>query len=208
MAFLILVVKGEGRGLIIACIAGMSGGAATYYLSFLFSDALMTGNQKVVFLFPVIEETFKIVPLLFMAFKAKGVLKVSLTRYAMAIGIGFSILENSMYLTFVEEAGDMMPLFFIIIRALTTSLLHGSTCALCAWSIQVMKQKEFKSPALFAGFFLGAVAIHGLYNLLWVSGKIAVLAILLPIGLFSLLLFFVNAFNLTFPKPSVKRTAS
>ena len=99
----------------------------------------------------------------------------------MASGVGFSIQENYLYL-YENFGGGAQPLY-IIIRSLTTCVMHGLTVAMLGYGIQTVKQNRVLTyPALF-GLFSLAVTIHALFNL-YIDSPLKLLGMLFPALLF------------------------
>ena len=113
----------------------------------------------------------------------------------MASGIGFSILENYLYLSITASSGLGGSIIFIITRSLTASLMHGSTTALIGYAIQIMHNYNFFSFFLSSGMYLLAVSIHSIYNLLGLTKGLQVIAILIPVFVFMLEYYLFNFFG-------------
>jgi RsiW-degrading membrane proteinase PrsW (M82 family) len=113
----------------------------------------------------------------------------------MAAGIGFSILENYLYLSITSASGLADSIFFIITRSLTACLLHGSMTALIGWAVQLMHNRQFFSFGLLAGMYFTAAAVHSLYNALGLIENLQVIGILIPVILFLLEYYLLNFFG-------------
>jgi RsiW-degrading membrane proteinase PrsW (M82 family) len=135
---------------------------------------------------PLIEEFFKALPIVILALLGSRNSNRDLLVYAMASGVGFSIMENWMLF-----GGENLGFFGILLRSFTTSLMHGCTCGIIGYGLVLTRDFPKKAlPALLLGFFMVAVLIHAFYNLnalyLGTAGIIADL--ILPVVLFLLLL--------------------
>jgi hypothetical protein len=194
--FLLLIIKGEGRGIIASFAWGMSSVMIIYFVS-VFYETRVPDHIQIVFMVPILEEIVKDLPLFFMVNRLQKSLKFSLPRFALAIGLSFSILENSLYLSMMDTSGESLPAVFMALRSLTTSLLHGSTCSFVAYVLQILKTHEVSSPLLVAGAFASGAALHMLYNFLWMSPRFSLFAVILPLAAFSFMLFTLNAYNLS-----------
>lgn len=209
LAFLLLVVTGEGRGVIASFAFGMSAALAVYGLTGFISEAVVTLPLQLAFVIPAIEEVAKVLPLVYLLLRSKKTGKYSLVRYAMAIGIGFSILENYMYLNMAADSGVSSTIVFTLLRSLTASLLHGSTTALSGFCLQLMVNRSRFSPALALGTLLGGCAVHSLYNALLLNAENGAWAIVLPIASFGFVLFGINGFGIVgAPRSQRKEGAS
>jgi len=195
LAFLILVIKGEGRGVIVSFAFGMSSALAVYGLTGFLDEAVIPLTIQLGYVIPALEELVKMLPLVYLLYKANKSSKYSIVRYALAIGIGFSILENYMYLSMAEEAGSASTLAFTLLRSLTASLLHGSTTALAGFCFQLMHNASRYSPALALGIWLGGSAVHSLYNVLLMSERYGAWAIVLPVVMFGFVMYGINGFG-------------
>jgi RsiW-degrading membrane proteinase PrsW (M82 family) len=195
LVFLILVTKGEAHKLILYFAWGLTAALGVYALSGpLDSRTSLSLAEQLVLVIPAIEELLKILPLFFVFVASRRKVNYSLTRCALAAGIGYSILENYVYLTLVSPAGSN-PAAYMIMRSLTACLLHGSMSALIGYAFQTMATYRFASVTLFAGLYLTATSVHALYNLLGMTARWSPLAFLLPIAIFLFELFGVNLFS-------------
>ena len=152
---------------------------------------------------PVVEELFKALPLVILAFGSVRGSNRDVLVYALASGIGFSIAETGfllnpgLYSLFVPVpapgilAAPVPGFFDILARSFSTSLMHGCTCGIIGYGIVLAKNIDRKAlPALLLGFYTIAVTIHAFYNLFYFRFGIAglVLDLVLPVVLFLLLL--------------------
>jgi len=196
LAFLILVIQGEGRGIIVSFAFGMSSALAVYGITGFIDETVIPLTTQLAFVIPALEEFIKILPLIYLLYKANRTSKYSIVRYALAIGIGFSILENYMYLSMIQTEAVSSTLLFTIMRSLTASLLHGSTTALAGFCFQLMRNYSRYSPSLAIGIWLGGSVMHSLYNSLLLSPRHGAWAIVLPVALFGFAVFGINGFGI------------
>lgn len=131
-----------------------------------------------VFVAPVVEEAFKMLPLLYFLFAAPKSFVPYIYIFGMAIGIGFSIEEN---LLFVLRSGEALESqrVYVILRSVSTCLMHGMTTAIIAYACTTVRRRGYILLALVLISYGGAVFIHGLFNHLILS-NMRTLAILLP----------------------------
>lgn len=189
MIFLVFILKGGNRLL----MAFFAWGLVAFALSFFADDMLykwfaLTPEQLSVTWAPIVEEFLKALPLLYFVFNKKNS-AYPVIYFAMASGIGFSIQENYLYITdyFGQQGAS---LFFIVIRSITTCLMHGVSTAIVGYGLQVIrKHKRMIFPLLF-GLFTVAVTLHALFNLL-LDSEVKLIGMLLPVGLFALGSFLV-----------------
>ncbi len=196
LLFLVVVIKGEYRRLILFFAWGLTSAILVYLINILIDNNFVLDQTfHLTQLIPAIEELIKIFPLLFMLRKGKKASQFSIVRLAMASGIGFSILENYLYLSMTASSGLADSIFFIITRSLTACVLHGSMTALIGWAIQVMRNRGFFSFGFLAGMYLLAVAVHSLYNTLGLMENLQVVGILIPLFLFTVEYYLFNFFG-------------
>ena len=123
---------------------------------------------------PIIEEILKAVPILIYAtvFSAR---KEKLFTAAMAVGIGFAVLENAYYLL-NDPTFNMLD---AVMRAFGSGLMHGMCTLLVGVGISFAK----KRPKIFmVGTFAllsTAITYHGIYNML-VQSDFEIAGVLLP----------------------------
>lgn len=198
LIFLVIVTKGEARNLVLFFAWGLTAALGVYGITGLL-DAYTSISlpDQLVFVIPGLEELLKILPLFIVVFKADKKFKYSLVRYALAAGIGFSILENYLYLSLVSGEGAN-PITYIILRSLTACLLHGSASGLIGLGFQYMFNYRFFSPPLFFGVYIAATAVHGLYNLLGMTPRWMPLAFLIPVVFFVIEIFLLNAYGVRY----------
>jgi RsiW-degrading membrane proteinase PrsW (M82 family) len=108
---------------------------------------------------PLIEEFFTALPLLILAFFGARQQDRDIFLYAMASGIGFSIIETSLL-----ASPDPLA---VLIHSFSTALLHGCTCGIIGYGIVIAGHFDRRAfPALILGFFTLAVTVHAIYNTL------------------------------------------
>jgi RsiW-degrading membrane proteinase PrsW (M82 family) len=125
---------------------------------------------------PITEEILKAAPILVYA-TALGAKKEKLFTAAMAVGIGFAVLENAFYL--LNDASFNM--IDALIRAFGAGLMHGMCTLLVGVGISFAKKK---SKIFVVGTFAllsTAITYHGIYNML-VQSDFEVIGFLLPMA--------------------------
>ncbi len=125
---------------------------------------------------PITEEILKAIPILVFAtvLVAK---KEAVFTAAMAVGIGFAVLENAFYL--LNDASFNM--IDAVIRAFGAGLMHGMCTLLVGVGISFVKKR---SKIFLVGTFAllsTAITYHGIYNML-VQSDYQVIGFLLPIS--------------------------
>ena len=140
----------------------------------------MSGQELSIKAAPIIEEILKALPVLFFAIIVSDDKKLVLPL-AMAVGIGFAILENAFLLiTYV----DQVNIGWAIIRGISTSLSHGiCTLIVGCGIIFVRKQKKLFYTGTFA-LLAAAMTFHAIFNLL-IQSQYDYIALALPILVYS-----------------------
>ena len=136
----------------------------------------MSAFEVTIIVTPITEEILKAVPILVFAIVLDAK-KEALFTAAMAVGIGFAVLENAYYL--LNDASFNM--IDAIIRAFGAGLMHGMCTLLIGVGISFVKKK---SKIFVVGTFAllsTAITYHGIYNMLVQSDYRAV-GFLLPIS--------------------------
>lgn len=114
---------------------------------------------------PFSEELFKLLPLLVYTFAAKPK-RETLLECAVAVGVGFAILENASYMF---KLTTEFSVALALIRGFGTGIMHG-LCTLSegiGLSFVRIRRKLFYTGT--AGLFLTAVTYHSLFNQLVLS---------------------------------------
>ena len=123
---------------------------------------------------PITEEILKAAPILVYA-TALGARKEKLFTAAMAVGIGFAVLENAFYML-NDVSFNMID---AVIRAFGAGLMHGMCTLLVGVGISFAKKR---SKIFVVGTFAllsTAITYHGIYNML-VQSEFEVIGFLLP----------------------------
>ena len=136
----------------------------------------MSTFEVTIIVTPITEEILKALPILVFAIVLDAK-KEALFTAAMAVGIGFAVLENAYYL--LNDASFHM--FDAIVRAFGAGLMHGMCTLLIGVGISFVKKK---SKIFVVGTFAllsTAITYHGIYNMLAQSDYRGV-GFLLPIS--------------------------
>lgn len=157
-----------GEVLILLLLGGASAVAA-YPISGRFLDALPIGFSTYSrFVAPWIEEALKAIVMIALFRLNRIGYKLDAVISGFAIGAGFSVVENIIYLTFFPFYGTGTWL----VRGLGTAVMHGTTLALLAAIAHEFAERETRDAASefdfhlwwFAPGYLLAVAIHTAFN--------------------------------------------
>ncbi|MGH6659071.1 MAG: PrsW family glutamic-type intramembrane protease, partial [Sphingomicrobium sp.] len=155
----------------IVLLLGLGGVAAviSYPVSGVFLDQLPIGFSFYSrFVAPWIEEAVKALAIILLFRLNRIGYKLDAVISGFAIGAGFSVVENIIYLIRFPEYGAGTWL----VRGLGTAVMHGTTLAVLAASAHEFAERENREAAgrfnfrlwwFFPGY-LAAVAIHTLFN--------------------------------------------
>jgi RsiW-degrading membrane proteinase PrsW (M82 family) len=202
--FLMIFLEGGQRRILAFLIWGLTAAVISYTInSGLYPVVAGTSVLTDVTIAPVIEEFVKALPLFVLLPLIGQRYSKELLVLAMASGFGFAILENYVYISNVALGGAGV-IAYVVVRGITTSVLHGSLTAIIGYGIFLTHGFERRSlPSILFGLYTVAVIIHALYNLMVghsESGRL--LAIGLPLLLFVLLLIAYYR-DVLWPKPAV-----
>lgn len=130
---------------------------------------------------PIVEELFKALPVLLYAVLLDDS-RERLLPIAMAVGIGFAVLENTMIL--IDNLGAV-TLAWAAARGFTASLTHGLCTMIVGTGITyVKKQKKLFYTGTF-GLLSIAVTLHALFNLL-IQSQYDYIGMIFPLALYGL----------------------
>jgi len=187
LLMMIVLLKKESRVIMAFFAWGLTAFIISYYTnSFICNTTCITIQELAVSWAPIIEEFFKALPLIYFAFTKKN--HSSLFYFAMASGIGFAIQENYLYL----NSTNSYSLIYIVVRSVTTCLMHGMTTATIGYGISAIDKsvKGYYLPFLF-GLFTFAVIFHTLYNL-YINSGVKILGLVMAPLLYLVGYLFLN----------------
>ena len=136
----------------------------------------MSTFEVTIIVTPITEEILKALPILVFAIVLDAK-KEALFTAAMAVGIGFAVLENAYYL--LNDASFNM--IDAVIRAFGAGLMHGMCTLLIGVGISFVKKKSKIFAVGTFALLSTAITYHGIYNMLVQSDYRAV-GFLLPIS--------------------------
>jgi hypothetical protein len=135
---------------------------------------------------PVLEELLKLIPVAILIGRARVGFLVDAAIHGFAIGAGFALLENVLYLLSLPDASPWLW----IVRGFGTAILHGSTTAAAAVLTKELSDQHQRAVALAAipGLAL-AIVVHSLYNHLLLPDILNAAVVLFASPLFLLAVF-------------------
>ena len=136
----------------------------------------MTPFEVTIIVTPISEEILKAIPILFFA-SILSPKKEAVFTAAMAIGIGFAVLENAFYM--LNDASFNM--IDAIVRAFGAGLMHGMCTLLVGVGILFVKKKRKLFVVGTFAMLSTAITYHGIYNML-VQSDYQIIGYLLPIA--------------------------
>ena len=136
----------------------------------------MTPFEVTIIVTPISEEILKALPILFFA-SILSPKKEAVFTAAMAIGIGFAVLENAFYM--LNDASFNM--IDAIVRAFGAGLMHGMCTLLVGVGILFVKKKRKLFVVGTFAMLSTAITYHGIYNML-VQSDYQIIGYLLPIA--------------------------
>lgn len=142
---------------------------------FLLSVLDMDTYQMTITVTPVTEELFKAIPVLFFAVTISDK-REKLLAGAMAIGIGFAILENTYYML----SSDSFTMIHGMMRAFGSGLMHGMCTMIVGVGISfVKKRRKTFIVGTFAMLYV-AIIYHAVYNIL-IQSRYMIIGLIIPI---------------------------
>lgn len=168
----------------------LGAGGAIAALSFIVNWRVMDGfpigmSNYSRYVSPVVEETLKAAPLLWLFFHNRIGFKLDAAIAGFAIGAGFSVIENLWYLFTLPEANVSAWL----VRGFGTAIMHGGASALFAIISHEMTERQAEAsaatyrfnPLLFLPGLAVAIVVHSAFNHLGGQPLLAMAATLLLI---------------------------
>lgn len=123
---------------------------------------------------PIIEEVLKAIPIILFTFIVKPS-KWSLLECSMAVGIGFSLLEN-----FCLMYDNDVSLVFAFVRGIGTGLMHGVCTLMVGYALSyVLENKEVFILGTFESITV-SIIYHSSYNIL-IQSSYPMLGVLMPL---------------------------
>ena len=128
---------------------------------------------------PLVEEILKALPVIYFGFVISHK-KEDLLNVAMALGLGFAILEN-FYILVVDTAAVTSG--WALMRGFSSALLHGICTSLVGYGVSYVKTRKKLFYTGTFGLLTMAIIIHGLFNA-FIQSRYSYVGILLPIAIY------------------------
>lgn len=164
-------------------VAAGIGLAVNGWLIKLLQTDLLTYSRYVA---PITEELLKTVYVIFLFRRNRVGFIVDAAIYGFAVGAGFALVENILYLTHLRDSSVIVW----VIRGFGTGAIHASTMALFAVVTQALYSRtNRRGIAAFIPGLILAVIVHSLYNHFILSPGLSTVMILLVLPLLVLVAF-------------------
>lgn len=143
-------------------LMGMIAALLSYFFSGIVIDALhLDFPTYSKFYAPVVEEGLKALAIVWLFNRNRIGFMVDAAILGLAVGAGFSVLENVYYAYVFPEASVGVW----IIRGFGTALMHGGVTAVFAVAAQTLRERHAHTGIWgFLPGFLAAVSIHSIFN--------------------------------------------
>lgn len=176
LLLLALLVEKKARLPISFMLIGVFVSVFASEINGLFSQMLsMDMYSKTVIVTPVSEELLKALPILYYAVVISDK-RERLFTAAMALGIGFALLENAYFLL----NSTNFTMITAVIRAFGAGLMHGMCTLLVGVGISFVKKKRKLFAVGTFGLLSTAIVYHGIYNIL-IQSEFSMVGALFPI---------------------------
>ncbi len=175
------------RQLLLSLLAGI--GAAAICL--LLNDAAMsaTGLERGVYsqsIAPVVEESVKALSVVFLIGTRRVGFMVDSAIHGFAIGAGFAVVENIVYLIALPDAN----IFLWLIRGLGTAMMHGAATSMVAIAGKSFADRYgMRQVWVFIPGLLLAILVHGAFNHFFIPALFSTVLILILLPLLMIVVF-------------------
>jgi len=199
IVFLAVFIGRTGNKFVMYLVWGFIAAIPAVFLEIHLSGAISSIANPGITLSPVIEEFFKALPVMIPALIGIRSKDRDILVYALASGIGFSLIENWVFVSTIPSSvttgvtAEVIAGVFlgVLARSFSTSLMHACTCGIIGYGIVLIRNFDRAAlPVLLFGFYTIAVTVHATYNLYADFGGDAgqIFDLILPLPLFLLLL--------------------
>ncbi len=185
-----LVIK---KILLISLFWGVFSAIIAYFLNTFLIDSGIEFKSYSRYIAPFIEEFIKSTLILFLVYKKRVGFMIDAAVYGFAIGTGFSLAENILYINAMENQN----IIIWIIRGFGTAFMHGGCTAMFAVIYLGGKSRQVSNIFILTTAFLCAYAIHSGFNHFYTNPLIQTIVIILCMPLIFIGIFRYNEIQLS-----------
>ena len=174
------------------CWGAISAGVAYFTNSFILDVSFIPFETLSRYVAPATEEAIKSLFVFFIIFRKRAGFLIDAAIYGFAIGTGFALVENILYL----QTASNPNLLIWIIRGFGTALMHGGCAALFAVILIGAKNRNssFAGNTLLA--FAAAYIIHSAFNHFYIDPLFQTMGIIIVLPIIFILIFRRNEIQL------------
>lgn len=187
---MMVLTKGESRWILFFVLIGF----VTCVISAEVNDYILVRSPEMnmtvfaVYYAPIVEEIVKMVPVLVYSLLAvkKGKKRI---EFGMAVGVGFSILENVYYM--ITNVQKISSVEWIFARGFSTALMHALCTVAVAYTLHVAYQhRKMLLTGTLAALTM-AITYHSAFNII-LQTEYKGIAVFMPIITYSMFVIFMN----------------
>lgn len=187
---MMVLTKGESRWILFFVLIGF----VTCVISAEVNDYILVRSPEMnmtvfaVYYAPIVEEIVKMVPVLVYSLLAvkKGKKRI---EFGMAVGVGFSILENVYYM--ITNVQKISSVEWIFARGFSTALMHALCTVAVAYTLHVAYQhRKMLLTGTLAALTM-AITYHSAFNII-LQTEYKGIAVFMPIVTYSMFVIFMN----------------
>ena len=187
---MMVLTKGESRWILFFVLIGF----VTCVISAEINDYILVRSPEMnmtvfsVYYAPIVEEIVKMVPVFVYSLLAvkKGKKRI---EFGMAVGVGFSILENVYYM--ITNVQKISSVEWIFARGFSTALMHALCTVAVAYTLHVAYQhRKMLLTGTLAALTM-AITYHSAFNII-LQTEYKGIAVFMPIITYSMFVIFMN----------------
>jgi protease PrsW len=151
----------HASAVVITLAAGAVAAAICYGVHLELTDLGVSAVTLSRYVAPLTEEAAKAIFVVYLVRSGRVGFLVDAAIQGFAVGTGFAVIENALYLKDMADA----PLTLWLVRGLGTAVLHGATTAIVAIASKALSDRTHDRFGLvfFPGWF-AAVVVHSVFN--------------------------------------------
>lgn len=187
---MMVLTKGESRWILFFVLIGF----VTCVISAEINDYILVRSPEMnmtvfsVYYAPIVEEIVKMVPVFVYSLLAvkKGKKRI---EFGMAVGVGFSILENVYYM--ITNVQKISSVEWIFARGFSTALMHALCTVAVAYTLYVAyRHRKMLLTGTLAALTM-AITYHSAFNII-LQTEYKGIAVFMPIVTYSMFVIFMN----------------